>query len=132
MTYLLDTDTCVFLLRRVTAVTERLLTLSPTAVRVSVVTVGELHVGAEKSAHPAANLSQITAFLAPIAIVPVEAEDARVYGRVRASLERAGTKIGPLDTWIAAQAVARDLVVVSNNVKEFRRVRGLRVESWKS
>ena len=131
MIYLLDTDTCIFALKRVPSVIESLLSHKPTEVRVSVVTIGELRAGAEKSARVASNLARIDELIRPIEVVPVEPDDARAYGKLRARLERAGTPIGPLDTWIAAQALARGLVVVSSNTREFRRVSGLRVESWK-
>jgi tRNA(fMet)-specific endonuclease VapC len=68
----------------------------------------------------------------PLAVLELTSQDAIAYARVRARLERAGTPIGPLDTIIAAQAVARELTLVSNNVPEFRRVSGLRVENWAS
>jgi tRNA(fMet)-specific endonuclease VapC len=69
-------------------------------------------------------------FLRPLSIVEFASEDAAAYASVRAKLERAGTPIGPLDTLIAAQAVARKLVLVSNNERELGRVAGLRVENW--
>ena len=62
--------------------------------------------------------------------LPFAAMDAHAYGRIRTALERKGAVIGPLDLLIAAQAVARDLVLVSDNLREFRRVPGLRCENW--
>jgi tRNA(fMet)-specific endonuclease VapC len=69
-------------------------------------------------------------FLAPLELIDFTSEDAIVYAQVRAKLERAGTPIGPLDTLIAAQAISRQLTLVSNNEREFRRVHGLRFENW--
>jgi tRNA(fMet)-specific endonuclease VapC len=66
----------------------------------------------------------------PVTIVEFTSSDAIAYAQVRAKLERAGTPIGPLDTLIAAQAVERKLILVSNNEREFGRVSGLRVENW--
>jgi tRNA(fMet)-specific endonuclease VapC len=71
-------------------------------------------------------------FLHPLAIVEFTSNDAASYAQVRAKLERAGTPIGPLDTLIAAQGVARKLVLVSNNEREFSRVASLRIENWAS
>ena len=69
-------------------------------------------------------------FLSGITVLPLTSEVARVYGRIRAQLETAGTPIGPLDLMIATQAVASRATLVTNNTKEFRRVRGLRCEDW--
>ena len=69
-------------------------------------------------------------FLRPIAILEFTSNDAASYAQVRARLERAGTPIGPLDTLIAAQAVVRKLVLVSNNQREFGRIAGLHIQNW--
>jgi tRNA(fMet)-specific endonuclease VapC len=69
-------------------------------------------------------------FLRPLTILEFVSSDATTYAQVRAKLERAGTPIGPLDTLIAAQAVARKLTLVSNNQKEFGRVAGLNIANW--
>lgn len=72
----------------------------------------------------------VESFLRPLTIVEFVSADAIAYAGIRAKLERSGTPIGPLDTLIAAQAVGRKLVLVSNNEREFRRVAGLRVDNW--
>lgn len=69
-------------------------------------------------------------FLAPLQRIPFEHDDAVVYARIRAALEKKGTPIGPLDTLIAAHAVARRLTLVTNNRREFSRVAGLAIENW--
>jgi tRNA(fMet)-specific endonuclease VapC len=69
-------------------------------------------------------------FLRPLTVLEFTSEDALAYAEVRAKLERAGTPIGPLDTLIAAQAIARKLTLVSNNEREFKRIAGLRLENW--
>ena len=69
-------------------------------------------------------------FLSPLTGIDFTSEDAIAYAAVRSRLERAGTPIGPLDTLIASQAIARKLTLVSNNEREFRRVGGLSVENW--
>jgi hypothetical protein len=71
-------------------------------------------------------------FLRPLAVLEFTSDDALAYATVRAKLEHAGTPIGPLDTLIAAQAVARKLTLVSNNEREFKRIAGLRLENWAS
>jgi tRNA(fMet)-specific endonuclease VapC len=97
---------------------------------VSAITQAELRTGASKSAAPVKTLRLVENFLRPLNIIEFESADAVAYAGVRAKLERAGTPIGPLDTLIAAQAVARKLIMVSDNEREFGRVSGLRLENW--
>jgi tRNA(fMet)-specific endonuclease VapC len=132
MKFLLDTDTCIYALKQNPAVLKQLLTQSRQDIAVSVITEAELRTGAAKSASGAKTLRLIENFLRPLGIVEFTSSDAASYDQVRAKLERAGTPIGPLDTLIAAQAVARKLVLVSNNGGEFSRVAGLRLENWSS
>jgi len=130
MKFLLDTDTCIYALKHNQAVLNRLLAHSREEIAVSVITEAELRTGAAKSTSVAKTLRLIENFLRPLALVEFNSSDAASYAQVRSRLERAGTPIGPLDTLIAAQAVARKLVIVSNNESEFGRVAGLRVENW--
>lgn len=132
MKFLLDTDTCIYALKQKPAVLNRLLAHSRDDVAVSVITEAELRTGAAKSTSAAKTLRLIENFLRPLAVVEFNSADAASYAQVRSRLERAGTPIGPLDTLIAAQAVARKLVLVSNNEREFGRVANLRVENWTS
>lgn len=131
MTYLLDTNICIYALKnRPPEVLDRLREVGRAAVAVSVITVLELRQGAEKSQQPAANHSRLDFFLAPIKVLPFDEEAALVGARVRAHLERQGTRIGDYDSLIAAQALARDLILVTNNAGEFERVPGLQIENW--
>ena len=130
MPFLLDTDTCIYALKQHRNVLERFLSKSRDEIVVSVITEAELRTGAAKSSSPIKTLRIVENFLHPIAIAEFTSDDAIAYAHVRAKLERAGTPIGPLDTLIAAQAMARNLVLVSNNEREFRRVSGLQVENW--
>lgn len=130
MKLLLDTDTCIYALKRNTAVIGNMLSRSRSDIGVSVVTEAELRTGAAKSSTPAKTLHLVENFLGPLTIVEFTSADATAYAQIRAKLERAGTPIGPLDTLIAAQAVARKLTLVTNNQREFGRVSGLRLENW--
>jgi tRNA(fMet)-specific endonuclease VapC len=130
MTFLLDTDTCIYALKEHPRVLEHLLSKSREEILVSVITEAELRTGAVKSESPIRALHRIENFLQPLAIAEFSSDDAITYAQVRAKLERAGTPIGPLDTLIASQAMARKLTLVSNNEREFRRVSGLHVENW--
>lgn len=130
MKFLLDTNICIHALKQHPTVLENLLSQRRDDVAVSVITEGELRTGAAKSIAAAKTLQLVENFLRPLTIVEFDSADAAVYAGVRAKLERSGTPIGPLDTLIAAQAVGRKLVLVTNNEREFGRVAGLRVENW--
>ncbi len=129
--YLLDTNICIYIIRRKPEpVIRRLLRLPVSSVGISSITLSELEYGVEKSARPAQNRRALIRFLAPLEILPYDDEAARAYGRVRAGLERQGTPIGALDMLIAAHALAAACTLVTNNEREFRRIPGLRVENW--
>lgn len=132
MTFLLDTNICIYALKQNQAVLARLLAQRPIEVGISVITEAELRTGAAKSASAAKTTRLLDNFLRPLAVVVFTSADAVVYAAVRAKLERAGTPIGPLDTLIASQAVARKLTLVSSNVREFKRIAGLQLENWAS
>ena len=130
MKFLLDTDTCIYALKGNATVLDRLLSRSRADVAVSVITEAELRTGAAKSSSPVKTSHLLENFLRPLAVVEFTSADATTYAQIRAKLERAGTPIGPLDTLIAAQAISRKLVLVTNNEREFGRVPGLRLENW--
>jgi tRNA(fMet)-specific endonuclease VapC len=131
LTHLLDTDICIEGLRRRSEPLLRRLRLhAPEDVGVSVLTEAELRFGAQKSASPERNGAAVEVFLQPFAILPFGRQSIPAYARLRVELERAGTRIGTMDMLIAAQAATLGLTVVTNNLREFRRVPGLRVENW--
>ena len=130
MKFLLDTDTCIYALKQQRGVLERLLTHSPADIAVSVITEAELLTGAAKSDAAAKIGRLVENFLRPLTILDFVSDDAATYAQIRGRLERAGKPIGPLDTLIAAQALARKLTLVSNNRKEFGRVPRLAIENW--
>jgi tRNA(fMet)-specific endonuclease VapC len=129
--YLLDTDIVIYLVhRRSASVAARFARLRPVEVGISCVSFGELRYGAEKSAKRDASLAVLKRLTERIAVLPVDATVSAEYGRIRAKLEAAGTPLGNNDLWIAAHALAANLVLVSNNAREFARVPGLSVENW--
>lgn len=132
MRYLLDTNVCVdYLNGRYPTVTMAIQKCAPDDLCVSSVAVAELRYGAEKSVHRKRNHARLDVFLAEIPCVDFDRNAASVYGRVRAALEKRGALIGPYDLQIAAHALALGLVLVSDNVREFRRVRALKIENWR-
>ena len=129
--YLLDTDTCIYIAKHnPPAVREKLARLMPGQVGMSAITFGELLFGAEKSTSKAKAIVVLKQLQQLVPVVDLDAETAQRYGEIRAALERAGAPIGSNDLWIAAQAKAKDLILVTNNVREFKRVRGLKIENW--
>jgi tRNA(fMet)-specific endonuclease VapC len=131
MNYLLDTNICVLLIRQKSPHVLAKLTSHPiTDIGVSAITVAELQYGVEKSSQPTLNQQALDQFLLPLSVVPFDEQDAIVYGQIRATLEAQGLPIGALDTLIAAQAIHYNLILVTNNVREFARVSGLTVEDW--
>lgn len=131
MSYLLDTNICIYALKeRPPEVLERLRSVGPAKVLLSVITALELRQGAEGSQQPEAAHSRLDPFLASMQLVPFEEEDAIYGARLRADLRRRGRPIGDFDSLIAAQALARDLILVTNNLGEFERIGGLRTENW--
>jgi tRNA(fMet)-specific endonuclease VapC len=131
LTHLLDSDICIEVMRRRSEPLLRRLRLHASdEIAVSLITEAELWLGGLNSTSPARNEAAAEAFLRPFSILPFAREYVLIYGRLRLALERAGSRIGALDMLIAAQAVALGLTVVTNNLREFRRVPGLRVENW--
>jgi len=129
--YLLDTNICIYLIKKhPSKVLDRLMSCSPDDVALSAVTVSELAYGVSKSKVPRQNGEALQLFLAPFQILSYSPEAAFAYGDIRAELERKGTPIGGMDLMIAAHALALGATLVSNNLKEFRRVSGLTTENW--
>lgn len=131
MRYLLDTNICIYIIKRKPPeVLERLTSLDPEEVGVSSITVAELEYGVAKSSRPRQNRDALINFLAPLQILAFDDEAARHYGDIRVHLEKAGKPIGAMDLLIAAHARSLSLTLVTNNEKEFSRVPGLVVENW--
>ena len=131
MRYLLDTNTCILYLNgRSATVVERVNSHPTTDIAVSDVVKAELYYGAERSRYVQRNTEAADDFCGHFRSLAFDSEAARAYGRIRATLEARGTPIGPNYLMIAAIAVARGLILVTNNLREFRRVDGLDVEDW--
>ncbi|MHB1937398.1 MAG: type II toxin-antitoxin system tRNA(fMet)-specific endonuclease VapC [Acidobacteriaceae bacterium] len=129
--YLLDTDICIYIHRhRPPEVLARFQRLSLGEAAISVITSGELLYGAEKSQHRARALQQLEEFVTLIPVMPLPANAAAAYGTIRRQLEMRGETIGNNDLWIAAHAKAAELILVTNNEREFKRVPGLKVQNW--
>jgi tRNA(fMet)-specific endonuclease VapC len=133
MRFLLDTDIFIYIRqKRPEEVSRRFSRLQLGEAAISVVTYGELLYGAVKSVRRADALARLSALVELLPILPLEKGAAHVYSEVRAELESNGEMIGNNDLWIAAHALAAGLTLVTNNEREFRRVRGLKVQNWAS
>jgi tRNA(fMet)-specific endonuclease VapC len=129
--YLLDTDICIEMIRgKSPALLTHLHRRKVGSVAISSITLAELQYGVAKSRDPEQNLIALVHFVAPLEVLPFDERVAAGYGKLRADLERSGQPIGPLDTLIAAHALAAKLTLVTNNQREFSRVPGLHVENW--
>ena len=131
MKYLLDSNICIALIRKKPPkILKTLAAMAAGDVGISSITLAELRYGAAKSADEGKNAAALEEFLLPLEIADFDAAAALSYGRVRASLEKAGMPIGPLDTQIGAHALSLGATLVTNNLREFRRISGLKVEDW--
>jgi tRNA(fMet)-specific endonuclease VapC len=129
--YLLDTDTCIYLRqRRPESVLKHFARLRVGDAAISVVTYGELFYGVEKHTQSSSAFDRLAELTTLLPVLPLTFETAKAYGSIRADLERTGRPIGSNDLWIAAHARAEGLTLVTNNLKEFRRVRGLKLQNW--
>lgn len=133
MIYLIDTNICIYIMnQRPPDVIHKFKQMDVGMVGLSAITVSELSFGVAKSSHPQKNMTRLNEFLAPFEVLPYDDKAALVYGKVRSGLERRGMVIGPLDMLIAAHAMSRDLILVTNNEKEFHRIETLKTENWVS
>ena len=129
--YLLDTNICIYIARqRPLAVLKRFEQLQQGEMVMSFITLGELMFGAEKSQYRDETIEKLNRLTELIPVVLPDPATALHYGQIRSHLERAGTPIGANDLWIAAHARSSNLVLVSNNTREFQRVPGLKMENW--
>ena len=129
MSYMLDTDTCSHVIRRRSAEAAMRFARHADALCVSVMTAAELRFGAEKAGR-ADLLRLVEEFLARLDVFDWGNDASRHYARIRAHLERRGTPLGNMDLLTAAHALARDAVLVTSNVKHFRMVPGIELETW--
>ncbi|MBZ5570959.1 MAG: type II toxin-antitoxin system VapC family toxin [Acidobacteriia bacterium] len=129
--FLLDTNICIYIRQnKPQEVLQRFQTLRQGEAALSVITYGELVFGAQKSKQRTAALERLAELLYWLPALPLPETAGQAYGTIRADLAVRGQMIGNNDLWIAAHALAAGLTLVTNNEKEFRRVRGLKVQNW--
>jgi tRNA(fMet)-specific endonuclease VapC len=131
MRYLLDTNICIYIIKKKPRkVLAKLMSLDIRDVGISSITLSELEYGVAKSGHPQQNRDALNAFLAPLEIVSYDQLAAHHYGRIRSFLEKKGLVIGAMDMLIGAHAMGLSITLVTNNIREFKRIPGLSVENW--
>jgi tRNA(fMet)-specific endonuclease VapC len=129
--YLLDTNICIYLInKRPKSVLEKFYSFDIDQIGISSITISELEYGAFKSNFPEKTRIALLEFLLPFKILVYDSKAASHYGMIRADLERKGQPIGSMDYLIAAHALSENLILVSNNIKEFSKVEGLQYENW--
>ena len=131
MKYLIDTNICIYIMnKRPVGVIKKFKQFALGEIGISTITVSELQYGVSKSTYREKNEVRLEEFLAPLEILTYDQTAARIYGDIRFQLEKSGQLIGPLDLLIAAHAISQNLVLITNNDREFKRIKKLRIENW--
>jgi tRNA(fMet)-specific endonuclease VapC len=129
--YFLDTNTCIyFLIGKYDSVKEKMLSTSPNEISIPSIVKAELLLGAYKSKNRKGNAEKVEQLLAPFEIIPFEDLMTYVYADIRKKVEKRGEVIGPNDLLIASIVKFSEGIIVTHNVKEFKRIEGLKVEDW--
>lgn len=131
MKYMLDTNTCIFIIKKDENVLSHLKNIDFKEICISSITLSELEYGIAKSMYSEKNQKALDAFVYNFSILPFDSNATHEYGKIRANLEKIGSPIGGMDMLIAAHAKSQKLILVTNNTKEFIRVDGLKIEDWK-
>jgi tRNA(fMet)-specific endonuclease VapC len=129
--FLLDSNICIYVINnRPIKVVRKIKEYIPPEIKLSSISIAELEYGVSKSQNREKNRQALVNFASAFDIIDFNGEDAELYGIIRADLEKKGQVIGPYDMQIAAQVLSRNYVLVTNNVNEFSRISGLKIENW--
>lgn len=131
MKYMLDTNICIYLIKqKPEKVLQHFKTQSMGDIGISSITLAELRFGAEKSQQIQNNRQALEEFILPLVIADFDERAAVTYGAVRAALEKAGTSVGSMDMLIGAHALSLGVTLVTNNTREFKQIKSLKIEDW--
>lgn len=130
MKYLLDTDIIISMIKNRGGIRERMIREGLDACAVSSITIAELNYGAFKSAFPDRGLEEVRFVEHTFSVLPMDSAASRVFGQLKASLERAGIPVDNMDLFIAATALSQGLRLITGNLRHFVRIPGLSVEDW--
>ena len=128
--YLLDTNIVIYVLKRRPKEVLDVFNINASRMAISSITLSELLYGAEKSQNIDKNLEAIEEFISHLDVLPYDAKASQHYGQIKAALEKKGEIIGENDIHIAAHAISQGLILVTNNLREFKRVPNLAFENW--
>jgi tRNA(fMet)-specific endonuclease VapC len=128
--FLLDTNIVIYVLKKRPLEVLKIFNANASRMAISSITLSELIYGAEKSANITKNLEAIEDFVSHLEVLPYDARASQHYGQIKAALEKKGKIIGENDIHIAAHAISQGLILVTNNLKEFKRVPNLALENW--
>jgi len=131
MKFMLDTNICIYIIKnKPLKVLKKFKEIEAKSVCISSITSSELWSGVFKSMNFERNAIALEEFLSPLTILDYDEKTSKVYGKIRSELEKKGNIIGSMDLLISAHALSEELTLVTNNVKEFKRVKGLSLENW--
>ena len=129
--YMLDTNICIYIIKeRPLSLLEKFHAVKKNSLCISVITYAELQYGVERSSSKKKNQFILTDFVSLLTVLSWDMDAARHYGKIRSDLKKKGTPIGNMDLLIAAHALSQKCTLVSNNLREFRRIKDLRQENW--
>jgi len=129
--FLIDTNICIYIMNdHPPEVVQKFRGIGIGNICISSITVSELQYGAYKSKQIKKNLKRLDEFLRPFEVLAYDEKASNYYGKIRSHLEKEGNVIGPLDMLIAAHALSENLILITNNEKEFNRVESLKVKNW--
>jgi tRNA(fMet)-specific endonuclease VapC len=131
MKYLLDTNTCIFMMKDTPSVLAQFSAKREDGIAISAITLAELEFGVSNSATVDKVRTKLIAFLTLVDVLPFDSDSTAEYGRIRVALQKQGQSIGQLDMLIAAHAKSQRLILVTNNTREFSRIDGLKLEDWR-
>ena len=130
MKYALDTNTLIYFFKGLGEVSNRLLATPPAEIALPSIVLYELEVGIAKSTSPKKRKSQLQELTSLLTIIPFGLPEAKSAAGIRVKLERQGNTIGPYDILIAASALANNCTLVTHNIREFERIKGLKLIDW--
>jgi tRNA(fMet)-specific endonuclease VapC len=129
--YMLDTNICIYIIKKKPIeIIDKFRSFKASEIGISSITLAELEYGVSKSQYVEQNKEALAMFVSPLEILDFDSAGSSAYGEIRAELEKSGKIIGSMDMLIAAHARSLNATLVTNNVKEFKRVSHLRVENW--
>lgn len=130
MTYLLDTDTCIYWLKNRQQVRDKVREVGWNQITLCVITAAELYYGAYNSSRVTENLARAEFFIQQLPVLPLSNNVLKRFGQLKAELRRIGQPVADFDLLIASVALSENLILVTNNTRHYERIVGLQLENW--